>query len=422
MKNMFTNFRAAGLIAAAITAALLLFAGCEQESLTETGRDFDVDFIVRETVIIKDERPKEGVKAVSMDINNENDLFDFAKRVSSGYPDLIGNLQDDIELHNQWTPIGQISSSLYTKYRGTFNGNNHTISGVNVKSDVGFTGFFAINNGTIRDLTVAGTISVSPSTDTDYVGGIVGYNDINGSITRVISQVTVTGDGNLTHNIGGIAGFNGWDSYNSDSPHYNDPYRPGGYIFQCRNEGNITGGFNKIGGIAGENAYLVVECVNTGTILCTKTQSGWPGVGGIVGRNGNNNTATEKAHIQSCYNRGEVIDKTGASTSQNAYGGITGWCNDTSDVMDCYTTGALTPSSGAKNPIIGQADSTPPERGVNNYSLNSIYAASSNVVLAGTRRSQADMQSLQFVSDLNVAGAGPYVAVSGGYPKLIWEN
>jgi hypothetical protein len=224
------------------------------------------------------------------------------------------------------------------------------------------------------------------------------------------------------HNIGGIAGFNGWDTYNPDSPHYNQAYQPGGLIYQCRNMGTVAGGFNKIGGIAGDNAYQITECVNAGNIICLKRTAGWPGVGGIAGRNGNNNTATEQGHILNSYNRGAVVDQTGAGTSHNSYGGITGWCNNTSDVISCYTVGDLTPASGEKNPIIGTADSTPPERGVNNYSLEGIYANDKgNTVYTGVVEPQAYMQSQAFVDALNRGAAGPYVFVSSYYPKLSWE-
>jgi hypothetical protein len=394
--KMFKHLRVALFITATFTAVLLL-AGC-----ATAGGDKD--------------------EATPVQISNERELLIFAT-TAYNVPNTCAILMNNITLTKVWTPIGENPGQPVVKYLGTFDGQGHTISLLNITTTTSFAGLFAINGGTIRNLTVAGTITVSPAQDVDYIGGVVGYNDVTGFITQVISKVNITTDSNLTHNIGGIAGFNGWDQYNGDSPHYNQPYEPGGYIFQCRNEGNVTGGFNKIGGVVGENAYMVVECVNTGTITCTKTQSGWPGVGGIVGRNGNNNAATENARIQDCYNWGNVVDSTSASSSQNAYGGITGWCDSISDVRNCYTVGTLTPLTGTKNPIIGMADSPTTGRGVNNYALDSIYASSRDPVLTGTPETQAFMQSQGLVTGLNISGNAPFVLQTpGGYPILIWEN
>jgi hypothetical protein len=280
------------------------------------------------------------------------------------------------------------------------------------------------SRGTPADITtVKGRISVDATrvAAVDYVGGVAGYNDINALIQKVVSwaDINPTTPNNI-HNIGGIAGFNGWDSYNEASPHFGGTWQAGGVVSQCRNHGAINGGFNKIGGIVGENAYRVVECSNYGMITVEKSLTGWVGAGGIVGRNGNNNIATEQGSIEYCYNRGDVEDDATSSSAQNAYGGITGWCNDTSDVQNCYTTGELVPGRGQKNPIIGQADSST-GRGRNNYSKDDIYASSSDPVLTGIRESETYMKSADFVEDLN-NGSTYYVVNPDDYPILGWET
>jgi hypothetical protein len=418
MRNIFSKRIA--VIMTAILMAALLFAGCGQLSDPAAGLP---EAAPRSVILNKDARPKEGVKATTFYISSIIDLIGFAQTVQSN-PEVWGVLTADITLPDPtpWTPIGEISSSDLVKYIGTFDGQGHTISGLEIRSSTSYAGFFAINDGTIKDLTLQGTINVTPSADVDYIGGVVGYNDINGNINRVISKMTINADGDYTHNIGGIAGFNGWDAYNSDSPHSGESYQPGGYINQCRNEGIVTGGFNKIGGIVGENAGTVVECVNTAEIICTKDRSGWPGVGGIVGRNGNNNDPTEKGVIRNSYNRGQVTDKSGSSSGHNAYGGITGWCNQLSIVQNCYTSGLFVPESGAKNPIIGQADNPTTGLGINNYSWDGISTAGSDPVLIGIRVTDAYMRSQDFVDHLNVAGTAPYVMKSNDYPILQWEN
>jgi hypothetical protein len=451
--KMFNHLRVARVIAATFTLALLI-AGCEQDSLDPVkaigSEDGDVIRTVRSAALADKEpsddgdvirtvrsvsfagaKPSGEVKADTIDIYTEDDLLTFASLVLDE-PDTNGLLLANITLTHTWTPIGKDNSAsppAITAYTGTFDGNGRTISGLDVTENTSYAGLFALNNGTIQNLTVAGNVTVTAGkSDIDYVAAVAGYNDINGTIQRVISQVTVNAGDDTVHNIGGIAGFNGYDHYNPDSPHADDPevYIPGGVIYQCRNDGDVTGGFNKIGGIAGENAYQITECVNTGTITCAKTTTGWPGVGGIAGRNGNNNDATEQGHILNSYNWGTVTDDTKQSSSRDGYGGITGWCNTKSDITNCYTTGQFTQTSGSvsgiKNPIIGRVDSSA-GRGINNYSLRGIYAVSTDPILTGTIEDQAYMQSQAFVGDLNGGAQGPYVLnpKPNYYPKLSWE-
>jgi hypothetical protein len=350
-------------------------------------------------------------------------------------PATEGYMTADVDLSGvDFAPIGiDPNTGAVTPYTGTFNGDNHTLSNISINRGKNFAGLFGINNGTIQNLTVTGSVTAnySPANgDIDYVGGIAGYNDINGKIQNVVSKVTVgfsgAGAADHVHNIGGIAGFNGWDEFTAGSPHFGQTYQTGGLIAQCRNEGNVYGGYNKVGGIVGENAFEVTECSNYGKITVTKTETGWIGAGGIVGRNGNNNEATEYGSILDCYNRGTVVDSTTSTTSHNAYGGITGWCNNNSKVVNCYTSGDFAMGDGSlvygqKNPIIGRID-TPIDRGGNNYSRYGIYYDPANPstqqdVLVGIVTAEADMKAPGFAADISTA----YVDVPNDYPILAWE-
>jgi hypothetical protein len=371
----------------------------------------------------------DAVYRITATINSADDLAAFSAAVAGGDRAQNAKLASGTEIVVPANaPYLPISMDYNNSYTGVFDGNGGFIK-IDLTRDKGYLALFGINNGTIQNLTVCGSVSVlNNAADVDYIGGVVAYNDTAGTISRVISKVTINTEHDSAHNIGGIAGFNGWDEYNSDSPHYNEAWEPGGYIFQSRNEGYVTGGFNKIGGIAGENAYIIEECVNAGTIACTKDVSGWPGVGGLVGRNGNNNTATEQGQILVSYNRGVVADNTGASSSHNGYGGITGWCDDLSSVKNCYTVGDFTQLGasvgGAKNPIIGMADNPSTAMSSGNYSWDEIYASDKgNIPLTGIRETSADMQLEDFVLDINSGTSNkPYVYVpDNNYPKLRWE-
>jgi hypothetical protein len=330
---------------------------------------------------------------------------------------------------SNYVPVGNNKAHAY---QGDFDGNNCTLN-VNITGTTSFLALFGINNGTIHDLKVTGSVKLIEgpgSADADYIAVLVAYNDVLGKIIRCITQASVTaytaGEPNIAHNIGGLAGFNGWDPFNTDSPHAGEDWEEGGIISQCRNEGAVTGGFNKIGGITGENAYIIEECVNTGVITCKKGAEvkGWPGVGGISGRNGNNNISQEQGSIINSYNRGTIVDGTATATEQNAYGGITGWCDIDSTVKNCYTTGAFSEATGSfrgsKNPIIGMVDQEPDGMTDNNYSLDSINASSTDEPLTGERKTDTYMKSQNFVGNLN-KGSVFYKFNPDGYPKLIWE-
>jgi hypothetical protein len=365
-------------------------------------------------------------------------LDEFADKVAGGNVSLHARLPSGgVTVDATEATKLPISRDYAHAYKGDFDGNGSKIK-IALEDEGSYLALFGINKGTIHDLTVTGTVTLDEdATDADYIAGVVAYNDVDGYINHVIANVEVTAytenKPNNAHSIGGIAGFNGCDLFSPDSPYY-DPeqqrtYIPGGYIFQCKNKGAIIGGFNKVGGIVGENAGSIKQCVNTGAITDIKGAQvkGWPGVGGIAGRNGNNNTAEEEGNIENCYNRGEIIADVETTTEENAYGGITGWCDIKSSVKSCYTTGLFAENTGdfrgVKNPIIGTADTEPDEMSVNNYSHEDVKAANEgNIALTGTRKSDDEMKSEALVTALNQYGTYYKYNSGGHFPTLIWES
>ena len=168
-----------------------------------------------------------------------------------------------------WTPIPE--------FRGTFDGNGHTVSGLEIETFTsGNFGLFAQNFGTIRNLNISATVSVRAGGAT--VGIAAGVNH------GVIENVTVL-QGSVINNIprdnfhfqsraGGIAGFNA----------------ASGIIRHCRNRANI---FNQAvaGGIAGTNSGGVNQNTNNGEIHYTDFNGVNGSCGGIVGiQTGTNST------------------------------------------------------------------------------------------------------------------------------------
>jgi len=173
-------------------------------------------------------------------ITNREELEWFRNQVNKGENSIDAILDADITVSN-WSSIG---TSSY-KYRGTFNGNGHTIRGLS-KPLFGY-----VNSGKIENLRVQGNV-----TSYDYSGGICGYIVSSGSITNCVNEASVNG----SRYTGGICGYSE------------------GNITNCVNSGSISGS-SSVGGICGKNTGSVYYCVNTGNI------SGSSYIGAICGYN-----------------------------------------------------------------------------------------------------------------------------------------
>ncbi len=236
---------------------------------------------------------------------------------------LMGNIDLEGDEDNQWTAIGIYAS----KFTGTFDGNSYKISGLYINKDSNYQGLFGClgNGAIIQNLGVAGTVIAE-----DFVGGIVGRNaGIASSIIGCYSEVTVKG----IDDVGGIVGYNSEDLTITD----------------CYNTGSValTGSYgNSVGGIVGgnyNNAITLTACYNTGNVTAIESAM----IGGIVGVN--NSGATT---LIACYNTGS-ISSTGANDD---IGGIVGsnYFNNggTITITACYNTGSLT-TTGSNGEIGG---------------------------------------------------------------------
>lgn len=165
-------------------------------------------------------------------------------------------LTANIDLNNEpWTPIGPDRDSAYT---GTFDGQGHTVKNLSVTVNVqpGRAGLFGcVKDGTIRKLTVAG--SVSCTANQGWCGGIAGYA-MDETIENCASLCTVSCTG-IDARVGGIVGL---VDYNSRTL----------IIRDCYNIGKITGS-GDAGGICGfymngkiSNCYNVGEITGSGYV------------------------------------------------------------------------------------------------------------------------------------------------------------
>jgi methionine-rich copper-binding protein CopC len=258
------------------------------------------------------------------------------------------------------------SSNLPIPFEGTLDGDGLTITvnrTVTTSGQGGVVNYLG-SSGNVKNLTVAGSVTIS--SNVDAIGGVVGYS--SGIINNVTSSVNVitteyqTDHYYVTYNVGGIAGFNNGYYNTSGTALVSGTDIINGYILNCANEGNVTA-YGKVGGITGENSGKINSCSNIGEIA--GKMGGKNGVGGIAGRAGNNNTAVETSRIWSCYNQGNISDSDGKWV-----GGICGFKNLLSDCVNCYNTGGLSAYS-YKDHIAGNVDRDN-SKVVNCYGLNTI--------------------------------------------------
>ena len=128
-------------------------------------------------------------------------------------------------------------------FAGSFQGNGHVISGLNITISGSNLGLFRYieADGAVRGLIVKG--NVKPDGSKKQIGGIVGTN--RGTIENCEFHGMVSGQ----EAIGGIAGTN----------------EEGAVIRGCKSY-SVTTGNNKTGGITGNNDGTVEQCENHGDI------------------------------------------------------------------------------------------------------------------------------------------------------------
>ena len=177
-----------------------------------------------------------------------NDVLNFVGDEGNG---VYFRLEVDIDLAKEmeglpWQPIGSQSEP----FMGVFLGNGHKITGMKINSTANNQGFFGyVNDATIKDLTIEGTVSGG-----NYVGGIVGGGFC--AITNCTFNGDATGSGSY---VGGIAG------------------ELGGNMTNLSHTG-ITQGQNYVGGIVGNQSYGSMNSItNAGEV------TGNQYVGGLAG-------------------------------------------------------------------------------------------------------------------------------------------
>ena len=187
----------------------------------------------------------------------------FRDQVNAGNTSICASLANDIDLTNychkagngktelSWEPIGKDDANLW---RGSFEGNGHTISNLYVHNSQSNSGLFGcVANSTISNVIVEGEVNGQNST-----GGLIGYSK-GSNITHCESRVIVKG----TAFVGGICGV---FETNENT------------VANCINKGSVTSTDRSAGGIIGSlSSGNVQDCANYADVV------GKYNVGGIIG-------------------------------------------------------------------------------------------------------------------------------------------
>jgi hypothetical protein len=231
-----------------------------------------------------------GTEAQPYIIRDANELGAVWYRPSASYV-----MANDIDLVGiNW------SAPFVPFFSGVFDGNEHTLSNVDVNVPAGdYVGIFGYlrMNGQLKNLGVEDIFILGR----DYVGGLVGYN-YKGIITNCYSAGSVW----ASYYVGGLVGWN-W----------------GGTITNCYWIGSVRGDWY-VGGLVGRNyTYGTLNnCYSTGYV------SGGDNVGGLVGHNG------DYGSIEDCLSTGSV-------SGQFRVGGLVGHNDWYGSIKDCLSTGPV---------------------------------------------------------------------------------
>lgn len=294
-------------------------------------------------------------------------------------------LTADIDLEDKsWTPIGVVTttyaSSNKTNFCGTFDGDGHTVNGLNIDDAVWadnnfiYAGFFGcVSNGTVENVTINGKMSFTKESTTRsngysktvYIGGAVSYAYNTVTIKNVNTDIDYTGVSAVMSDFGGIVSYMyrgslsdcmSFGTYDIDELTLGDSNAAAGGIigvvgnynnFQissCISNLDITSSLHYIGGIIGyrsQDSTTVRDCTNNGDLKARPVPSGSEmSIGGIVGYT---STGGSNDKISNVVNNGniETVSGNGGKTSftVNA-GGIAGW-NYKSAISNAYNTGNI---------------------------------------------------------------------------------
>ena len=255
-------------------------------------------------------------------VTTADGLMNVAELVNGGKTDINITLDTDLDLTGkEWTPIGKDDNKAYT---GTFDGGNHTITGLTVTGSNKYAGLFGYigPGGKVKNVTLKDVKIESNHSSGDF-GGVAGWSYGN------IEYCSVSGSVSSNSTAGGVVG------YQSD-----------GAITGCNSSATVKG-MVRAGGVAGatNSGASLTGCYATGNVTIENNTTNAAFAGGVVGSNGASSTLT------GCYATGSV---TGSGSGTIYAGGVTG-TNDFGTLTACYhANGTISCPGGTTGGVAGR--------------------------------------------------------------------
>ena len=354
---------------------------------------------------------EENNQSSKITITTVDDLLQFAKAVDKGEyddkTDAVVSLEADLDLTGvAWTPIGSVFDSqgnVQHYFSGKFYGNGHTISNIDFsdcygKDEYPSFGFFSeIYGAEVSGLTVQGKVDVSKA-NYIFFGTIAGVA-VDSKISDCVSDVSFTDTDQYINGTVALCGY----AVNTT-------------VEYCQNKGNfsITKDTTQfwMGGIVGlAKGSTIRYCVNTGDIT-----SQTPYAGGIVGQ------LYQGSKVINCYSTGKLTPLGRGITD---VGGIAGTAGAGTEIRHCYFAGDidLTQYTDTSVPyarlggISGNISSGTPAFENNYFVETENVTACSKSVGAGTAKSMEYMKTQDFFNEITSAG-GDYRFNPNGTPVL----
>ncbi len=263
----------------------------------------------------------EEVISADVVIYTVEDFMEFASdSATNSFSGKTVALAADIDLTDQ--EFSGIATSSGYAFAGTFDGYGHSITGMYVRSSEKYQGLFGYVKGTVKNLTVSGTVMGG-----SYSGGLVGYAMSGSSYEGIVSDVVIT-----SHSETSLAVYGGLAGQADGATFANSAFT--GSI-------SVEGDCVYLGGIVGCMEAPLSSftcCANLGTLTLTSSASPAYG-GGIVGYAANTSLA-----ITDCYNAGAL---SGFQYAAGAVGAVYATNSSRTFTVDgFYNSGELSASSG----------------------------------------------------------------------------
>ena len=343
-------------------------------------------------------------------INTVEDLMQFAAEATAGKydgkEDAVVSLNADLDLTGKnWVPIaGRPIGDEIPCFSGTFYGNNHVISGLDLSSAYNeqqyFAGFFgALWKAKVYDLTVKGSFDATES-DGSFRGGlgsIAGFAD-SSVISNCVSEVSFNNNGKILAGMIGMVG----EVHNT-------------LVEYCENKGEFTFtndmGSSYIGGIVGcaDDNSEIKYCANTSPMTLLATNSG--AIAGAI---------TGQSKIDNCYATGKLTVL--GTATMNSVSGIVGTIFTGTSISNSYFAGefdlsqySVQPPYGRLGGIGGKITATSNTEVPNFVNFaNNYYTQNSNIYACGGDTEIRDGVSAKSADDMKNEGFYKKITEGGG--------